>query len=758
MNMKHKTLLIGISIASLVLRATPALAYDIPQAPAAPTAPPAPENTTTPPPAPTAPPAPVYGEPEPTAEPTETPRPTREPRPETTPEPTNEPSNETDPNGDTQNEGNTESQTQLPESLSNNDSTGQEDGSGNVGDTTLDTGDANASASLMTEGNNNSVMADPASTGGLSIINEDNGADSANSGSVGVTTDTTTFQNNTATVVNGLDQNANTGYNDTSRNVGDSSITTGDANTTGTIITAVNTNVDGVRVAEFNIADDHVGDIILDFSSACIYGCGGPGGSVSNTDNGAESTNTADLAYNTNTATFQTNEATIDNGMNLSANSGYNEADRNTAGDSTITTGDANVAANVLTMANNNLAGNVIYGVVNIFGDLIGDIIFPEEALTTTLANTNNGADSTNNASYESTSADTTMQFNEANITNELTFDANTGNNDISKNTNGDNKVVTGDSDIKASVTNIANMNVIGDMWLVLVNQAGEWIGKIMGADPGATMAGSEGIQFKVLPSGEVVVTNSDNGAGSTNNGSVTNNSTSTLVQSNTADIDNKLNLSANTGNNSTSRNTGGDNTIVTGDANIIANVVNFVNNNISGSGRLFVTVVNVFGSWMGNFLAPGTSRPQAIDDETNYPPDMMGPQTLSQTLTDTSGRGGAYEAQNSEGSEELKDETYTETGDGAAEATTITTNTSVKRRSPNWLALGLDLNNDGQVRGDSIKTGGAVTQAEAANLSGTFGSAQAARKTVKINLAWLVLLAPIAAIGTVTFRRRAKI
>jgi anti-sigma28 factor (negative regulator of flagellin synthesis) len=37
--------------------------------------------------------------------------------------------------------------------------------------------------------------------------------------------------------------------------------------------------------------------------------------------------------------------------------------------------------------------------------------------------------------------------------------------------------------------------------------------------------------------------------------------------------------------------------------------MVNFVNNNISGNGKIFVTVVNVFGSWVGDFITPGSSK-----------------------------------------------------------------------------------------------------------------------------------------------------
>src|SRR4029077_16659587 len=95
-----------------------------------------------------------------------------------------------------------------------------------------------------------------------------------------------------------------------------------------------------------------------------------------------------------------------------------------------------------------------------------------------------------------------------------------------------------------------------------------------------------------------------------------TNNITS---QTNAAGIVNNINLAANTGGNNTSYNTGGNSSIATGDANIIANLVNFVNNNVTGGGKLVVTVVNVFGSWLGNFVTPGhtDTSPVVADNPT---------------------------------------------------------------------------------------------------------------------------------------------
>ena len=506
---------------------------------------------------------------------------------------------------------------------------------GQSGDTLIATGDATNSGIVISEANTNLAAVPKGSgTGGITVASTGNGAESASSGSVTVSDTNTTNQENSATVRNNLNQTSTTGDNSASFNVGNSAISTGDANVSGTAITAVNTNLAGVSVSEFNIADDHQGDYVLDFAANCISGCPSGETLVSNTGNGADSTNTGQVTINSADATFQTNDATVGNTLVLAADSGNNQTSFNTGGDNAIATGDANVSANALTFANNNVSGNVIFGVVNIYGDLVGDIIFPEELLGTccgtdvTVANQKNGAGSANTAAVNTTVTDNTFQANEATINNNLVMEATTGDNSTSGNTGGDNLIRTGDTNVTASVLNVANSNVSGgNWWLVLVNEAGKWIGHIIGSPDDANYAGSQGTEFTVGPNGEITAVNSGNGAGSTNTASVTQNTTNTTTQTNTANISNNLDLSANTGGNSANYNTGGDNLIQTGDAQVIANIVNFVNNNISGGGKLFVTVVNVFGSWLGDFVGPGQKKAptqaQALAD--NPAPDPVG-------------------------------------------------------------------------------------------------------------------------------------
>lgn len=483
---------------------------------------------------------------------------------------------------------------------------------GGMGDAEISTGDATSTASVTTNANTN-TSTQPSGGDSIEIVNSENGSDSDNSASVTIVDDSSTNQTNSAVVLNDVGQSAATGDNSASENMGSATVETGDANVTVIVITAVNTNVDGIMVSEFNVIDDHVGDIILDFGSSCVSGCGMGDVALENSGNGADSKNSIDVLLNDTDATFQSNDATVENNLVLNSDSGDNETNKNMAG-AEIDTGDANVSANVLTFVNNNIVGEVIYAVVNIFGDLIGDIIFPDSTLLagggTSLTNSGNAADSQNTIALAEIDASAIFQFNTADIENNVIASATTGDNTADKNMGGDTSISTGDAFVTAQVLNIANLNLVaGDYWLVIVNEAGKWIGKILGAPEGSNMATSSLLEFEIEDNGDISLANKDNGPDSTNTIVLDSESSNEINQVNNAKIVNNLDLSANTGGNIANKNMNGDVSIETGDANIIANIVNFVNNNIVGGGRLFVNVINVFGSWLGDFVSPGHTK-----------------------------------------------------------------------------------------------------------------------------------------------------
>jgi len=536
---------------------------------------------------------------------------------------------------------------------------------GNVGnDALITTGNATSDGNVFTAANSNLAgSGECCAGGGVGVVNDGNGDNSSNTGSATVSENKTTDQSNSATIDNGLTGASVSGQNSASSNTGgDSYITSGNASTTGTIITSANTNIDGVTVAEFNIVDDHVGDYILDFSAGCVSGCDGFTGLAQNSNNGSNSDNDASINADITNTTNQINNGTVNNDLYLTSDSGNNTASSNTGGESYVTTGDASIAGNVLTFLNNNLAGNVVLGVVNIFGDLIGDIILPESALSafacatcggnTTLVNSGNGSSSDNNVSFDQEVIDTINQVNVADIDNNLILTANTGGNSASGNTGGDAYITTGDADVTAQILNIANNNIIGgNWWLVIINRAGQWIGQIVGAPQGANFAGSSGTEFAVDDNGEITAINSNNGAGSTNDAKVYQSTKERLDQTNNADVNNNIYLSANTGKNETNNNTGGDNYITTGDAKVIANLVNFVNNNIVG-GRLLVTFVNVFGSWMGDFVTPGSHKENSSNPSDPEIAGIGGMSSSDSSPSNNGSSGGSGENGNSASSE----------------------------------------------------------------------------------------------------------
>lgn len=622
--------------------------------------------------------------------------------------------------------------------------------SSGVGDVEIETGDATSATQVTNTGNTNlagSAVAesDDSTLESAQIINAMNGTGSSNGSSATINNTDTTSQTNSASVNTNLNSSTVTGDNSASDNVGDTSITTGDANTSGTVLTMVNTNAQGVMVSEFNVVDDHVGDIVLDFAANCVLGCAGSP-SVVNTGNASGSINTGSLDTTHTTTTFQDNEAVVGNDLVLTADSGNNTASSNTGGDTEITTGDANVAANVVTFANNNIAGNVIYGIVNIFGDLIGDIIFPEDQLHTCCAgsivatNTGNGSLSANTSDVEIVNTDTTFQANTADIENNIIFEADTGNNSTSRNTGGDANITTGDTSIDANLLNIANANLIGgNWWIVLVNEAGNWVGKILGAPENAFFAGSEGSEFDIDENGFITVTNSKNGSMSTNTGSVTQTTNNDTYQTNNAQIENNLYLSANTGGNSANDNTGGNSDITTGDASIIANLVNFVNNNIVGNGKVFVTVVNVFGSWLGDFVSPGQTKEEKTEQIEQIAQNTSDSQSSS--IGDTKMLGGVQFSTTSNSS--LSDPTPTlqtisspqtnesiDTTGGlqnGASVTGVSTNSSSSKNTVTPRVLGAKYSRDTVHNKD--------------------------KKVIHLNLAWLLLAAPF--IGLVFLEKK---
>lgn len=247
--------------------------------------------------------------------------------------------------------------------------------------------------------------------------------------------------------------------------------------------------------------------------------------------NGTDSNNTANINLTKTATVVQNNTANVTNKVDVDAETGDNDANDNTGGDVEIKTGDSDVAVAVKNMLNSNSAS--IDCCTN------GD---------TSVKIADNGSDSDNNVDLDQEASNGVFQDNNADVENKVYVDGKTGNNDAEDNTNGDVSVETGDSDVSVGVLNFVNSN---------------WA-KIGGGD-------SEGSSLSLWILG--------NGTDSDNDIDADLSSENVVTQNNDADVYNKVDVEAETGDNDANDNTGGEVSIETGDADVntlVANVGNF--------------------------------------------------------------------------------------------------------------------------------------------------------------------------------------
>lgn len=174
-----------------------------------------------------------------------------------------------------------------------------------------------------------------------------------------------------------------------------------------------------------------------------------------------------------------------------------------------------------------------------------------------TITISGNGSDSGNTVSVENSNATTVSQNNTATVANTVTSNANTGNNTAGNNTGGNVSVGTGAASTTTNVSTSANVN--------------------RADTSGCTTCGTTGS-----------MTITGNGSGSQNNvnlNSEGSNST-TVFQNNDAVVNNSVSSNANTGDNNTSGNTGGNVSTTTGSATTATTVTNATNANMAKVGK----------------------------------------------------------------------------------------------------------------------------------------------------------------------------
>lgn len=400
-----------------------------------------------------------------------------------------------------------------------------------------------------------------------SATNEQTGSTSNNEATNNTDNTGSVTNNNDTTVANNSDADTISGQNDANNNTAPAAITTGES--AGSVTTETTANINEVAPMPWTTWTGE-GDW-----------------TTRNSQTGSASTNTATNNTSTNTDVANNNNASIYNSTSGSSITGSNSASDNT-GNSSITTGNASFIFDGKNIVN-----------INGTGIWTGEGDWTNGYNGSVASNNQTGSSSTNNAVNNTSSSTNTQNNNNLNLVNNLEALALSGGNRANDNT-GYGTITTGDASLVASLLNLANTNITGTSQLGLLFQ------DIFGQSNDNVDLGNA-TYFNTADIGSTLfgfsTNNNQTGSQSANSAGNNLDNVFTVENNNNGNIVNELNLSAITGDNRATDNTGNSN-IDTGNASVIANLINFLNTNVVTSNFIF-GVINVFGQWGGNLVLP---------------------------------------------------------------------------------------------------------------------------------------------------------
>jgi len=324
--------------------------------------------------------------------------------------------------------------------ITNNVTTSSETGDNHAdfntgGNSTIETGPAVNNTDITNEANKNVLVADGGCpcNNGTTVLQEDNGAFSANNANVSSTNNNQLFQTNDAIFNNTVHSDSNTGNNTANDGTnGDQTIITGQAKNNTGILNAANENI--------AVAGQANGD------------SNSHGTDLRQVVNGAFANDTITLEKDNSNVVDQTNTAYISNNVKSNAESGDNAADFTTGGSALISTGSTWNNTALVTKANK----NVVVGF-----DQCGcnDFTFLKEG--------DNGAESTNDISTRLSNDNSLFGTNTISADNKVKSTGDSGDNSSSFATGSvfgasDPTILTGATYTNTSVATVANENIAG--------------------------------------------------------------------------------------------------------------------------------------------------------------------------------------------------------------------------------------------------------------------------------------------------------
>ncbi len=313
-----------------------------------------------------------------------------------------------------------------------------------------------------------------------------------------------------------------------------------------------------------NINGDVTGDLLLDPSQ------------ISNT--GPLSSSSINSKNQNNLTVNSQGNGLIDNTITLDSTSGNATVSNNTTGGN-ATSGNADAVANIVNIINSAITtGQSFLGVININGNLNGDILLPPNFLDQLISSsapraTVNLSQTQNNnlvANLDSTQ----------NINNSVDLNAHTGTATVDSNTNAG-AATTGAAATNLTIFNLTGRQVVGaNSLMVFVNVLGSWVGLIVDAPTGSNTAAFCGGVCQIN-------SNTDNNA--------------TINDTAVNTINNNLRINSTSGDAAVTNNTNGGGA-TSGNATASANLMNINNSQLSLSGWFGLLFINVLGNWHGSF------------------------------------------------------------------------------------------------------------------------------------------------------------
>ncbi len=381
--------------------------------------------------------------------------------------------------------------------------------------------------------------------------------------------------NNCLSAENSDSAQAQTGSNNQSGNDGDAAMSTGNGSATGSQVNQGNTNITNT-------------------------------GSAENLTTANDSQNLKVNNDSTSTTVNNNNDGFVHNELNVEGSSGANTvADNN--GNVKLTTGDLELIANMLNILNMNITGtDFVHLIVNIFGQLNGDVdlehiaknlgLQNSQELQVIAQNKNTGSDSQNTAEVSKSNTSSIENQNNAEVQNDINVKGTTGGNNVSGN-DGNADVTTGRIKIMANILNFINTNFSGEKWkFMMINIFGSLSGNVI--VPGT----QDYLAQNTKP--EIDSTNVED-ASSTN--------TSSINNSNDVKLQNNVYSQGVSGNNQENNNDDKDPSLNTGKTSVLTKIMNMLNFNLSGD-NFVLLIVNVFGKWMGKIVGLGATTDAPVN------------------------------------------------------------------------------------------------------------------------------------------------